>query len=61
MQSLYLANTDFRTLGWIYLGDAIRLGQLLGLHRNDAALQQTDLIERETRRRLWWTLYEFER
>ena len=61
MKSLYLANTDLRGLGWIFLGDAIRLAQLLGLHRNDAALQYTDPIEREARRRLWWTLYEFER
>ena len=60
-QSLYLANTELRTLGWIYLGDAIRLAQLLGLHRNDAVLHYPNVIERETRRRLWWTLYEFER
>ena len=61
LQSLYLANTDLRSLGWIFLGDAIRMAQGHGLHRNDAALQYSDIVERETRRRLWWTLYEFER
>src|SRR5205085_6419196 len=48
------------SLGWIFLGDAIRMAQGHGLHRNDV-LQYSDIVERETRRRLWWTLYEFER
>lgn len=45
----------------MFLGNAIRVAQLLGLHRNDATLQYPDVAEGEARRRLWWTLYEFER
>lgn len=38
----------------LYYGQAIRTSLALGLHRKSKSL---DLVEREKRRRLWWTCY----
>jgi hypothetical protein len=53
--------TSFNSsLGWIYIGNALRICQILGMHR-DVFSQETTAYEREIRRYLWWTVYESER
>ena len=43
----------------MFLGCACRMAISLGIHR-DGATGGFDPIERELRRRVWWTLYSFE-
>ncbi|KAK2781492.1 hypothetical protein FQN52_001602 [Onygenales sp. PD_12] len=41
---------------YLHLGTAVRIGISLGLHR-DISPRTRDSVEREKRRRLWWTIY----
>lgn len=43
------------------IGNAMRLGLILGLNHNIPARQCTDPVEREHRARLWWAIYIFDR
>lgn len=59
---LYLFLHGHRDFSWNLLGSAVRMGQGMGLHRGDAAgFRPRNHIEREVRKRVWWTLYIFER
>ena len=58
---LYLQNTFNYNLGWLYLGNAIRIAQLIGMHRDTGTRGTFSPTEREIRKLLWWTLYELER
>ncbi|RFU36299.1 hypothetical protein B7463_g92, partial [Scytalidium lignicola] len=62
--SLYLNATNQRNASWIMMGCAIRMAISLGMHRGDKLLLQRHIrltpIERELRKRVWWTLYIFE-
>ncbi|KAJ9138227.1 Fungal-specific transcription factor [Pleurostoma richardsiae] len=49
-----------RTSCWNITGVAIRMAIAIGLHRN-AANPKCSPLERELRKRVWWTLYAFER
>lgn len=44
-----------------YSGIALRLAIGLGLHRSQSGVSTMDPVQRETRRRVWWTLYLFDR
>lgn len=49
-----------RNVCWNVTGVAIRIATSIGLHSNEAHDRCT-AIERELRKRIWWTLYSFER
>ena len=57
---LYLHISKERNACWNIAGSAIRIAVAIGLHRNGANTKCTPL-ERELRKRVWWTLYFFER
>lgn len=46
---------------YTYTGIAMRLALILGLHRSVPASSEISAVERENRRRIWWTLYHFDR
>lgn len=46
---------------YTYTGIAMRLSLILGLHRSVPASSEINAVERENRRRIWWTLYHFDR
>lgn len=46
---------------YTYSGIAMRLALTLGLHRSVPASSAISPVERENRRRIWWTLYHFDR
>ena len=56
---LHQHNASERNTSWMLLGGASRMALSLGMHREGAA-GEFDSIERELRRRVWWTLYMFE-
>ncbi|ORY56862.1 fungal-specific transcription factor domain-containing protein, partial [Pseudomassariella vexata] len=57
--SLHLNNTNHRDSCWTLTGAAVRIAIAIGLHRDTKASTHTPL-HRELRKRLWWTLYQFE-
>lgn len=57
--SLFLHNDNERNAAWNLVGTATRICFALGLHRNDTS-ELFSPIERETRRRVFCTLYGFE-
>ena len=56
---LYEHNAGERNTAWMLLGCASRMAVALGMHREGTG-NGFDPIERNTRRRVWWTLYMFE-
>lgn len=56
---LHQHNAMERNTSWMLLGCASRMAVALGMHR-EGAIGGFDSIEREVRRRVWWTLYLFE-
>lgn len=59
LMSLYLHGINERNASWVLVGCAVRIGVAIGLHRTDLH-SSFSLIERETRKRIWCTLYGFE-
>ncbi|KAL1880072.1 hypothetical protein Daus18300_001435 [Diaporthe australafricana] len=57
--SLFLHNDNERNAAWNLVGTATRICFALGLHRNDTS-ELFSPVERETRRRVFCTLYGFE-
>lgn len=60
MYSLYLFFDGQRDSSWNLLGAAVRIALAIGMHRGDAGFK-LDPIESELRKRVWWTMYCFER
>lgn len=59
---LYEHNTGQRNAAWMFLGCASRMAIALGMHRDLAeSASGVEPAERAIRRRVWWTLYAFER
>ena len=56
---LHLHISRERNACWNIAGSAIRIAVAIGLHRNGSNLKCSPL-ERELRKRVWWTLYAFE-
>lgn len=56
---LYQHNAGERNASWVVLGCACRMAMALGMHR-DSITGGFDPVERELRRRIWWTLFGFE-
>jgi hypothetical protein len=59
LAALHLHNTSHRDACWNLTGTAVRIGYAIGLHRDDIKHKQ-NLLGRELRKQLWWTLYAFE-
>lgn len=57
-QSLYSLHGLDSTGAWTFAGAAVRVAIHMNLHRDNEFLQRQ---ERETYRRVWWTLYDLER
>jgi hypothetical protein len=62
--SIYMNCANERNASWIMSGCAIRMAISLGLHRGDSVMVRADFhmssIDRELRKRVWWSLYIFE-
>ncbi|TAQ91361.1 hypothetical protein B7494_g283 [Chlorociboria aeruginascens] len=56
---LHQHNCAERNTAFLILGCTIRMATALGMHR-EGTLGGFDNMEREVRRRVWWTLYMFE-
>jgi hypothetical protein len=59
LAGLHLHNTSHRDACWSLTGTAVRIGYAIGLHRDDIKHKQ-NLLGRELRKQLWWTMYSFE-
>lgn len=59
LAGLHLHNTSHRDACWTLTAAAVRIAMAIGLHREPNKSLHTPLL-RELRKRLWWTLYEFE-
>ncbi|KAI1453145.1 hypothetical protein F4805DRAFT_385350 [Annulohypoxylon moriforme] len=57
--SLYFHNTNDRTSAWTFQGAACRLAIALGMHRESSS-DLFEPVERQLRKRVWWTLYGYE-
>ncbi|KAJ7276174.1 fungal-specific transcription factor domain-containing protein [Mycena haematopus] len=58
--SSFLCSVNCLPQAWILVGQAVRTGQDLGLHRSPRRLVITP-IEKETRRKIWWGVYSLDR
>ncbi|EPE04871.1 nucleus protein [Ophiostoma piceae UAMH 11346] len=65
---LYEHNAGRRNAAWSFLGCASRMAVALGMHRDgvvplpkDSGGKGAAVNDRDARRRVWWTLYSFER
>ncbi|KAJ6539127.1 fungal-specific transcription factor domain-containing protein [Mycena capillaripes] len=58
--SSFLCSINCLPQAWILIGQAVRTGQDLGLHRSPRRLVITP-IEKETRRKIWWGVYSLDR
>src|SRR4051794_10275278 len=61
IQSLYSLSLNRRHFAYILACSALRLGVIMGLHLNISESQLKDRAIREHGKRVWWTLYLFER
>ena len=58
---IYLGSTGKDNYANVVLAEAMRLAITLGLHDENIAVQQNlDAIEKETRRRVFWVLCQFD-
>ncbi|KAI1636625.1 fungal-specific transcription factor domain-containing protein [Biscogniauxia mediterranea] len=58
--SLYHHNTNDRTSAWTFHGAACRLAVAQGMHREKVARSFGDPTHENLRRRIWWTIYQYE-
>ncbi|KAJ3887812.1 putative fungal-specific transcription factor [Lentinula edodes] len=58
--SSFLCSVNCLPQAWILVGQAVRTGQDLGLHRSPRRLVLSS-IEIETRRKIWWGVYTLDR
>jgi hypothetical protein len=56
--SIYFIETNLRSAGWMWLGAAIRTAQDIGLHTDKGPYPP---VEAEMRRRVWWSIYNWDR
>ena len=56
--SIYFIETNLRSAGWMWLGAAVRAAQDIGLHTDRGPYPP---MEAEMRRRVWWSVYNWDR
>lgn len=54
-------NNNERNTTWNLIGAAIRIAYSMGLHREGALTTRDGIEDAELKRRVWWTLYTYER
>ncbi|KFY79055.1 hypothetical protein V499_01915 [Pseudogymnoascus sp. VKM F-103] len=58
LTSIFLTEVNLKSAAWTWLGVATRIAQDIGLHMNTGPWP---LIEGEMRRRVWWSIYAWDR
>ncbi|KAL1648132.1 hypothetical protein SLS58_002459 [Diplodia intermedia] len=61
IMSFYSHALNRKNTAYTYAGLALRLSLTLGLHRNLTYDKSISAVEVENRRRVWWTVYTFDR
>jgi proline utilization trans-activator len=61
VQSFYSYALNRKNSAYVYSGLALRLSVTLGLHRNITYSPTMSPVDVENRRRVWWTVYTFDR
>ncbi|KAK8240198.1 putative C6 transcription factor [Phyllosticta capitalensis] len=61
VMSFYSHALNRKNTAYTYAGLALRLSLTLGLHRNITYDKNISAVEIENRRRVWWTVYTFDR
>ena len=56
----YMQNLNRKDAAFLYIGLAVRMAISLGLHK-EVADPGMDVVEREHRRRVWWSVYSMDR
>ena len=56
--SMFLYEFNLKSACWVWVGSAVRISQDIGLH---VQYGPSTSFEAEIRRRLWWSLYVWER
>lgn len=56
--SIYFIENNLRSAGWMWLGAALRTALDIGLHMDRG---QYPALEAEMRRRVWWSVYNWDR
>ncbi|KAL1641752.1 hypothetical protein SLS58_005791 [Diplodia intermedia] len=56
--SVFLTEMNLKSAGWVWLGSAVRIAQDLGLHCETGPWP---VVEGELRRRVWWSIYSWDR
>ncbi|KAF2816529.1 uncharacterized protein BDZ99DRAFT_375900 [Mytilinidion resinicola] len=56
--SIFVTEMNMKSAGWVWLGGAVRIAQDIGLHSETGPWP---VIEGEIRRRVWWSIYAWER
>lgn len=56
--SIYFMEVNLRSAGWVWLGSAIRISQDIGLHTDRGPYPP---VEGEMRKRVWWSVYNWDR
>lgn len=56
--SIYFVEINLRSPGWVWLGSAVRIAQDIGLHTDHGRYSPLD---GEMRRRVWWSVYNWDR
>lgn len=56
--SIYYVEVNLKTPGWLWLGAAVQISQDLGLHNDHGPYAPFEL---EMRRRIWWSVYNWDR
>lgn len=58
LSSIFLVEMNIKSAGWAWLGFAIRISQEIGLHSDIGVGSVTEL---DMRRRVWWSIYAYDR
>lgn len=58
LTGVFLTELNLKSAGWVWLGSAIRISQDIGLHVESGPWSS---IEGEMRRRLWYSIYTWDR
>lgn len=56
--SIYFVEMNMRSPAWVWLGAAVRIAQDIGLHTDQGPYSP---METEMRRRVWWSVYNWDR
>lgn len=56
--SIYFVEINLRSPAWVWLGSAVRISQDIGLHTDQGPYSPLDT---EMRRRVWWSVYNWDR